>query len=257
MNRPAPRAWVPALALLAAGLGAAGAARADDEPNDGTDPTRPVRTLQGDFEYLDLAHSSATSKVFTGSFTEPFGRTAIQLKVPLAAVDVRGDDSYALGDVSVKYTRVFGVTARHGFVFTTEAFFDTAGRPELGTGKYVVKPTLIYARFRKNGDIFAPAIVQSLSFAGRSRRADVNATTVDFYYVPRLSNPRLYMTYDPALNYDWEQGSFYGALAVTVGLKLGRVMGGAGQVFIRPSATFGDRRPVAWGMKAGAQLLNF
>lgn len=257
MTRPAPRAWALALALLAAGLGSAGAARAEDKPNDGTDPTRPVRTLQGDFEYLDLAHSHATSKVFTGSFSEPFGHTAFQVKVPLAAVDVRGDDGYGLGDVSVKYTRVFGVTAKHGFVFTTEAFLDTADRPELGTGKYVIKPTIIYARFLKNGDIFAPALVQSLSVAGRSRRADVNATTVDFYYVPRLSNPHLYMTYDPALNYDWETDSFYSALAVTVGLKLGRVMGGNSQVFIRPSATFGDRRPVDWGMKAGVQLLNF
>lgn len=246
-------ALLPA-AMFALTLSSADAAPADDKPNDGTDPTRPVRTLQADFEYLDLAHTRATSKVFTGSFAQPIGPTSIQVKVPLAALDARGDDSYALGDVSVKYTRVFGVTPQRGFVFSTEIFFDTAERPELGTGKYVVKPTLIYAKFLKNGDIFAPAIVHSASIAGR---ANVNATTMDFYYVPRLANPRLYMTYDPALNYDWEQDQFYAALAVTFGLKLGPVMGGNGQVFIRPSATFGDRRPVDWGMKAGVQLLNF
>ncbi len=243
--------------LVAAGFSSPSAAQTDDKPNDGTDPTRPVRTLQGDFEYLDLAHSRAKSKVFTASFAQPFGHTSIQVKAPLASLDVNGDHGYALGDVSVKYTKVFGVTPRRGFVFTAEALLDTAERPELGTGKYVVKPTLIYAKFLKGGAIFAPAVLQSVSVAGQSRRASVNTTTIDFYYVPKLSNPRLYMTYDPAVNYDWEQDQFYAALAVTLGLKLGPTLGGSSQVFIRPSATFGEQRPVDWGVKVGVQLLNF
>jgi hypothetical protein len=260
MTLKASRRLLAALAaskLVAVGFASPSAAQTDDKPNDGTDPTRPVRTMQGDFEYLDLAQSRAKSKVFTGSFAQPFGRTSIQVKAPLASLNVNGDQAYALGDVSVKYTRVFGVTPREGYVFTTEVFFDTAERPELGSGKYVVKPTLIYARFLRDGAIFAPALVQSVSVAGRSSRADVNTTTIDFYYVPRLANPRLYMTYDPAVNYDWEQDDFYAALAVTLGLKLGQVLGGSGQVFIRPSTTFGDQRPVDWGIKAGFQLLNF
>lgn len=73
-----------------------------------------------------------------------------------------------------------------------ELVFDTAKRPELGTGKTVFKGTFIYARFLAGGDIFAPAMVQSLSLGGNSARAKVNNTVFDFCYMPDslLARPR-------------------------------------------------------------------
>lgn len=257
------------LALPAALLLAAAACSQDAPPpaqpraeNDGLDPTSPARFGKLTFEHIDLklpgdAPFGDNASSFIFEFQQPFGHNSLKLKAPVSSVDVLGDSSYGLGDVSAKLTHVFGVTRKRGMVMNFELVADTASRDELGGGKWVAKPGFIHAWFLKGGHIFAPAIVQSLSFAGSSGRPDINQTVIDFYFVPRFKDSSIYMTLDPAWTQDWENDRQYLTTALTIGYKLGQMMGGNGQVFIKPSFGLGDERASDWGIQAGFQLLNF
>jgi hypothetical protein len=233
-------------------------AAAPEKENNGTDPTRPIRTASVQFEHLDL-RGGFTSEILTFNYTQPLGagRSSLKVEMPFSSVDVFGNRSLGAGDLSLKYTQIPVITKTHGIVLAAEMVFNTAARPELGTGKNVFKPQFIYAWFLKGGSIFAPALVHNISLWGDSNRQQVNQTTVDLYYVPHLANPKLYMTLDPAFNIDWENKKQFGALAVTLGYRLGGMFGGKGQVFIKPSTTFFDDRPTNWGIKVGFQVLGF
>lgn len=229
--------------------------------NDGTDPTSPVRFVKASYEHLELSLPASlpgdNSNIFWLEYQEPFGRTSMKFKLPIASVDAQGDSSYALGDVSAKLSHVLSVTPTHGIVLGAEMIFNTASRPELGTGKTVFKPSAIYAVFLKGGHIFAPALVHSVSIAGADDRENVNATTIDFYFVPKLANPRFYMTLDPALTKDWHNDAFFLVTSLTVGYTIGPMLGGKGQVFVKPSFGLGSDKPTGWGIQAGFQLINF
>ena len=238
----------------------ASAQDAEKKPVDnGTDPTKLLTVAEAKYEYLDLMGGFGTGTLRL-SYTQPFGAKqdyAVRLRVPVTYVDVLGNDNYDLGDVSIEATHVFGLTRQHAFVAKGELVFDTAGRTELGTGQNVFKGTFIYAKFLKSKAIFAPAIVQSNSLWGDDNRAEVNFTTFDFYYVPKMKDPRNLITFDPSLNFDWENHKQFGGLAVTFGRVLGPQLGGNGILFVKPSLFAGHERPGDWGMEVGYKVIGF
>ena len=229
--------------------------------NDGTDPTSPAKSAKVSYEHLDLSLPDGlpgdNSNSFIFEFQQPFGHNAIKLKAPIISVDTLGNGSYSIGDVSAKLTRVLKVTKTHGIVVNGEILFNTASRPELGTGKTVIKPGITYAVFLKGGHIFAPTLVQSLSIAGNEKRSDISSSTIDFYFVPKLANPKLYMTVDPAVTFDWKNNKTFVVTALTLGYKLGAMFGGKGQMFIKPSIGIGTNSPTGWGIATGFQLVSF
>jgi hypothetical protein len=263
-------AWLVSLVLgcaIAAGPGSSAAAEAapagDAAPSaaaaNGTDPTAFLTVAEAKHEYLDL-NQGVSSGTLRLTWTQPIDaarKWAVIARVPLASVDAGGNDSFDLGDASLKVSHVFGLTKAHAWVAQGELVFDTAARPELGTGKDVFKGTLIYARFLKNGAIFAPAWVQSNSLGGQGRRAAVNSTTLDFYYVPKMADPRNLVTYDPALNFDWQSNREYLSLSVTAGRVLGKAFGGNAIGFVKPTVFAGGDRPGSWGIEVGWKVLGF
>jgi hypothetical protein len=250
------------VAALAA-LTTAGAAWAQQAPaaevDNGTNPTKFSRVAEVKYEYLDL-HQGFHSGALRLNYVQPLGEKgdyALRLRLPVQMNNALGRDSHALGDVSLMLFHVFGVTREQGFVWQLEANFDTASRRELGAGKHVLSPTFIYARFLKDGAIFAPSIKHSVSVGGDARRIDINATTLDFYFVPKLSNPRNLVTFDPAWSYDWESRKKFGSLAVTVGRLLGPMMGGNGIVTAKPTLFALGDRPARWGIEFSFKVLGF
>lgn len=178
----------------------------------------------------------------------PFGAKSdwsLRARFPFVRTDVL-EESDGFGDASLQLTHVVGMSREHGFVAQGEVTFDTASRDELGGGQDVFKATLIYARFLPHG-IFAPAWVQSINLTDERGRPDVNSTTFDFYYVPHFETPGLYMTFDPALNFDWESDHQFASLAVTIGKVVGPAFGGHGQVYIKPSFQVGAERAIGLG----------
>lgn len=249
------------MALSGAALLCAPGANAQDKPaaNNGTDPTKFQSVALARYEFLDLdgGFGSGTLRLV---YSRPFGARRDYLweaTVPVTAVDVYGNDGYDLGDVALKVQHVFGLSRAGAYVVKGEMNFDTAARPELGTGKDVFKGTFILARFLKNKAIFAPAVVHSVSVGGDAARADVNFTTFDFYYVPKLKDPRNLLTFDPSLNFDWENDKQYAGLAVTAGRVVGPAFGGNAVVFVKPSIFAGGDRPGGWGIEVGYKVLGF
>ncbi|MCY3001196.1 MAG: hypothetical protein NTV21_05275 [Planctomycetota bacterium] len=215
--------------------------------------------MQVQYETLDLNHG-VESDTFRLTYIQPLGEKqdySLRYRVPVASVDALGNDDYGLGDASLQVGHVFGLTREGGFVAQGEMVFDTASRDELGTGKNVARGTFIAARFLDNGAILAPSLVQSVSLWGDGGRADVNTTTMDVYYVPKLADPRQLLTFDPALNADWETEKEYLSLAVTYGYVLGKAFGGRSILTIKPSMFFGGERPGDWGVEFGLKIIDF
>ena len=231
---------------------------AADEGNNGTDPTKLTTSAELSFEHMDLGGGLHTDTMF-GSYTLTFngGRTSLRFRVPVVSNNFTTNSDFGLGDVSLRITHVSTLTRTHGIVLQGEIFFDTADQADHGTGKTVLKASVIYAKFLKNKAIFAPAFVQSVSIGGDAARADVNTTTLDFYYVPKFKNPKVFVTFDPALTSNWEADKQFASLAITVGYGVGKMFGGNGQVYIKPTFYAGNDRPADWGVEAGFKTLGF
>lgn len=227
--------------------------------DNGTDPSKLNTIAEAKYEYLDL-NDGFSSGILRLSYTTPIDdaqRYALRIRIPVAYVDSLGDDSYGLSDASLELSHVFGLTKQHAFVLKGEMFFDTAERTELGTGQNVFKGTFIYAKFLQSGSIFAPAMVQSNSLWGDDSRSEVNVTTFDFYYVPKLKNSRNLITYDPSITFDWENDKQIAGLAITFGRVIGPQFGGNGIVFVKPSGFAGGDRLGSWGIEAGYKVIGF
>lgn len=253
----------PVLSLLA--LFAVSGIRAQQQDGaakpveNGTDPTRLLHTFEARYEYVDL-NNGITSGTLRLNFTQPMGPKnsyKLRYQVPVATMGGVGNSNYGIGDASLQLGHVFGLSKTGGYVGMGEMIFDTASRRELGTGQNVFKGTLIVARFLPGG-IFAPAIVQSNSLWGDSNRAKVNATTFDFYYVPKFADPRNLVTIDPAVNLDWKAKKEYLSLAVTYGRVVGKAFGSGNAIlFVKPTIFAGGERPGSWGLEAGYKVVGF
>jgi hypothetical protein len=247
-------AFATACVLVAGAVQAQNAA-----PDNGTDPTRFSTTAEAKIEHLALPGGFSTD-ITKFALIIPLGekaRTNLRVQLPVLRNDVRGNNKFAMGDASLRVNHVLDVTRAYGIVVGAEMNFDTADRPELGTGKHVFKGTFIYAKFLEGGDIFAPAVVQSNSLGGNSSRAKVNNTVFDFYYVPKLADPQNFITVDPALSFDWETNRRFASLAVTLGRAIGPALGGNSQIFIKPSVFAGNERSAKWGVEVGYKVIGF
>lgn len=261
---------LPAMvALFAATIAPPAKAQEDlSEINNGTNPT--LLTTQFGLQYqFNQINSDLNTGLFEAFYTQPFGeggKRAFRITVP-------GSDSpfnanpifggkpgveFTLGDISVTYIDVFYLTEKNGAAFTFELFLDTAETEAAGYGQFAGETSAFYAWFLNNGAIFAPAWVQTFGLeGGNDQGQNVNTTTIDFYYVPKLKNPRFYLTFDPAIIHDWETDATFGSLQVTAGMLTGKAFGGDGQVFIKPGILFGGDRPAEWSVQVGYKVLNF
>jgi hypothetical protein len=233
--------------------------RAEHQADDnGTDPTRVSRSVQVKFEHIAYraGFSSDTLRLW---YTQPLGNGySVGLKLPVTQVDLPNGNGSGLGDVSILAGKVFGLTKEGGHVLQAEVFFDTATRPELGAGNSVLKATYVWALFLEDHAIFAPSFVQSVSLLSGADRPKVNLTTVDFYYVPKMDDPRNLVTFDPNLNYNWENGNRFAGLAVTLGRNIGASpFGGNHFVLVKPAVLVGGDRPNKWGVELTYKIIGF
>ncbi|QJF51108.1 hypothetical protein [Roseobacter ponti] len=266
-----------AVGLTVAGTMPATAQQDPGEINNGTNPTLLTTQFGIQYQYNEI-NSDLNTGLFEAFYTQPFGaggKRAFRLTVPgsdspfnsnpdiggaagIAGTDPDVGEEFVLGDISVTYIDVFYLTERNGSAFTFELFLDTADRETAGYGQFVGETSIFYAWFLNNGAIFAPAWVQTFGLeGGNSQGVDVNVSTFDFYYVPKLANPKFYMTFDPAIIHDWEADATFGSLQITFGMLTGRAFGGDSQVFVKPGVQFGGDAPADWSLQVGYKVLNF
>ncbi|MBL4733657.1 MAG: hypothetical protein JKY82_13895 [Rhizobiaceae bacterium] len=233
--------------------------RADEqEINNGTNPTL-LTTISG----IQYQHNQINSKLSTGTWEAfvriPFGvekRMAFEFTAPYASGTL--DTSFGGGDIALKFVHVTNIETTWGAAYAAELFLDTAERTDIGYGETVLEFSAFYARFLEDGSIFAPAWVQLVGLEGNNPSGiDINQSTIDFYYVPKLANPNFFMTLDPALTYDWERDTGFASLQVTMGMLTGKAFGGDSQIFIKPGIYAGINRPLDFSFQIGFKVLNF
>jgi hypothetical protein len=224
----------------------------------GTNPARMSRTLEIKDEYLWL-NNGVRSNVFRLGYTMPFGQNldwSLKITLPVASLyGVPGNPSSA-GDVGFKVTHVFSVAETHAWAGSAEVLINSADQG-LGYGQNAMKLQAFYVRFLKDGSIFAPTLVQTFGLENNPDVADLNLTTADFYYVPKLADPKTLLTLDPSLTHDWANDRTYAGLAVTAGRVVGKTFGGTSIVFVKPSMLFGNDRPGDWGVEVGFKVVGF
>jgi hypothetical protein len=234
--------------------------RADgEEVNNGTNPTL-LSTIAGiQYTYNDFANSSLSSGLWEAYVAVPFGsRKQFQVTLTAPYADSALDSDFGLGDVSLKFTHVVDVNASNGIAYTVELFLDTADRPDLGNGQEVLEFSAFYAKFLPEGSIVAPALVQTVGLDGKgSNGQKINRTTFDLYYVPKLANPKFYVTFDPNVTYDWETDKSFASLQVTLGMLTGKLAGGDSQIYIKPGIYAGRDRPLDYSVQVGFKVLGF
>lgn len=246
--------WV---VLIAATFPIAGTSvHAAEEANNGTDPTKLTTSAVLQYKHTDLPNGRSTGLLEAG-YTQPLDearRMSLGVNLPLASGVA--DSSFGFGDASLKFTHVVDLNRSRGIAYAAELVFDTASRAELGAGHTWLKASGFYAMFLPGG-IFAPSLVQQISLGDRGNRPRINNTTLDLYWVPKLDTPSYFVTYDPALTYDWEREVGYGSLTITLGRPLGKAFGGDSQVFIKPQVLAGGDRPARWSVQVGYKVIGF
>lgn len=275
MNSSIFRTATACVAIFGGGAGAAFAQEAE-AVNNGTNPT--LLTTQAVIQYqYNQINSNLNTGLLELQYTKPIGdgRKALRFTLPgsdspfnaqpqlgdaaaASALDSRVGDEFRLGDISVTYVDVFHLTPENGAAFSLELFLDTATTNSAGYGQFAAEASVFYANFLDNGAIFAPALVHTFGLeGGNDQGVDVNVTTLDFYYVPKLANSKYFMTFDPAIIHDWESDDTFGSLQVTFGIMTGGAFGGNSQVFIKPGIMFGGDAPADWSLQVGYKVLDF
>lgn len=140
------------LALLPCSLLTSGIAHAaQDEVDDGTNPIKLSGGATIQFKYTELKNG-AESGLFEAIYTCPLsGHSALTLTVPVTRIDPAPNNDYGLGDISITYGNVLTLNRSYGIVVSGELAFDSAARPELGTGQTVFQGTALYVKFSRAG----------------------------------------------------------------------------------------------------------
>jgi hypothetical protein len=160
--------------------------------------------------------------------------------------------------MTFKFSGVPYVSRRGGVLASLELDAPTASSAALGTGKWVLAPSIAYGIFLPGNCIFAPAYKQSDSFAGNANRSDINAGNLDFYFVSRFDHGRQWAILDPTYILNYEAGRYGGAsLRVTYGRMFGKVGDAVLSGYVKPGIGIGADRPYNWSLEMGVSLVGF
>jgi len=251
---------------------ASGAAAADDKT--GTNPLNLQRTALFYNEFQGRGGGRYTN-FLNLRYIEPFadGKAAVRLTVPFVAQDLAGRGTFSfgdanipveardgrdtgIGDLGVRLNYVLAATPAYGILVGLDSTWDTASGVLLGTGKNLLAPVIVYARFLPGGTIFAPAYQHYFTIGGDDSRARVTSGAFDFYYVKPARNG--WWTLDPAVTINYGVGN---RVAAQIELERGFLIGpqgkGVASWYIRPGVGIGRYRAYDWNIEAGYKVVGF
>jgi hypothetical protein len=223
-------------------------------PDNGTDPSRLRRLTQLSYELLDPARGSARSTLQLIGGTPVLRHIALEATLPF--VNTAEPATAGLGDVKLEVREILGRFRRTAHLLRGEVSFDTAHRPELGSGMPTFEAAYVYTRYLERGALFAPSLAQKTSIGEGQDGAFINETTLDLYVVPTHWNARDFVTMDVALRSDWEHGHGSAEVAVSAGRVVGAWLGAGAQLYVRPRFSVGADR-AGWAIEAGSKLIRF
>src|SRR5262249_13865539 len=196
--------------------------------------------------------------ITTFQYVQPFANNlAVRLRLPVVGNDVSGSNQYGLGDITARVNWVPYVNRKVGVLVGSEFAFDTASKPQLGTGKYTIAPVGVLVFFLKQGWLFAPAYQQTVSYAGQSTRSDINVGATDLYLVKLTKSKRNWFIFDPTIITDYHNDRASGTFEFEAGQIVGRMGKGIGSLYLRPGVGLGGDRVYNWNLEVGFKLIGF
>ena len=227
----------------------------------GTDPSNFKRTAWLANEYIELPHGDAYLNTTTLTYIEPMlhGRAKLSLELPVATTDAAFHTDTGLADVTVRYAQLLHLDRRKAFAASLGLIAPTATADALGTGKWMLEPGASVILFLSRQWIVAPALKQTVSFAGESSRADVNSSVMDLYVVWRSSSLQQWVIVDPGVAWNWEKEDqqLGGTTTLTYGHLLGRTGSGVWSGYVKPGVGLGGGRTSDWSIEIGLKLVGF
>ncbi|MBI5632806.1 MAG: hypothetical protein HZA15_04945 [Nitrospirae bacterium] len=227
----------------------------------GTDPSNFQRTLSLSNEYIAFAHGGAYLNTTTLTYFEPInhGRARFSLELPFAGTDVTGQTDTGLADLTMRYGQILYLDRSKAFAAGLGLVAPTATADALGAGKWSFEPSASVILFLSQEWIVAPSFKQTVSFAGDSKRADVNLSTCDLYVVWRSRSLKEWVILDPAFAWNWEKDrdQLIGITTLTYGHLLGRAGNGVWSGYVKPGIGWGNGRSSDWSIEAGLKVVGF
>jgi hypothetical protein len=127
---------------------------AEEEVNNGQDPTKPLTRMDVRYQYQNLPpddHDNA--HIFTPRADRPFTlapgvRLGTRIDLPLFLTDAvsldnpGGADVFGVGDMLLQALLIYTPSQRFAVAGGAQMIFPTASRDNMGAGKYRLVPTL-------------------------------------------------------------------------------------------------------------------
>jgi hypothetical protein len=147
-----------------------------------------------------------------------FPATITRPTIPVVSLP---DGRSGLGDLSfVSLAFPFDVPFHGKFGIGATLTLPTATSSLLGQGKWQLGPSSLVVYTGIKSLVLGALVVNPISFAGESRRRDVNAMQLQPLIVKTFRGGYFVRT-DPILNFDWQRG---GAATIPVNLAFGKVL---------------------------------
>ena len=237
-----------------------------------TNPTYLFRSLSLDqeFDRLPLGLHTYTT---TLSYTEPFRHAAnsLGISIPFATAKpalptgnntaantaANAGEPLTLSDITLKSQWIPYLAVRQGVLLTSSLTLPTSEDDRIGDGKWMITPSVAYARFPGPRLLIAQFFQQQVSFAGPATRAAINRSDLDLYSVYSSRSLRWWINADLNLRIDEaNHNRMPSSVTISYGRGLRTMLGGSLNASVRSGAGIGRDRPYDFIVAAGISLVG-
>jgi hypothetical protein len=237
---------------------AAGPETAAESPAVSKNPTFLFRTISLSQEWDQLAKGDRflTTSV---SYTEPFRDASLSLgiSIPFAGASRPTQHAITLGDIAFKGQWIPYLTPHQGVLVTTSLTLPTSQDDHVGDGKWMLTPSMAYARFWGPRFLLAQFVQHQASFAGPARRPQVNRTDLDLYGVYSGRSLRWWINGDINLRIDEANHRTPSSVTISYGRGLRKLFGGSLNGSVQAGRGIGRDRPYDAMLTGGISLVGF
>ncbi|RED26603.1 hypothetical protein BD847_0523 [Flavobacterium cutihirudinis] len=201
-------------------------------------------------EYLDTDNGSFNTTNLR--VLQPIGNKAWNLRfdLPLISTNSNSINQTGLGDIAAGISYIPYFKKNDGIGLRTRVVSNSAVDPSFGSGKWVVIPAFIFAKyFKQKQFLWISTVEHSQSFAGSSNRNDVSVTLFENNLLWFFG--KNWLATDVAFRYNY----FLDGFQNNAFMEFGRKITPTNLVYVHPSVAFGGEKSYNFGVEVGLLVL--
>ncbi|MEN2412634.1 lipid A phosphoethanolamine transferase [Flavobacterium mesophilum] len=201
-------------------------------------------------EYLDRDNGSFNTTNLR--VLQPVGNKDWNLRfdLPLISTSTNSINKSGIGDIGVGVSYIPYFKTNDGIGLRTRVISNSAQDPNFGSGKWVVIPAVIYAKyFKQKKFLYIATLEHNQSFAGSSNRSDVSVTLLENNLLWFFG--KNWLSGDVAFRYNNVVDGFQN----NAFLEFGRKITPTNLAYVHPSVAFGGEKTYNFGMEVGLLIL--